>query len=103
MTETRTYLSGTVLHEDVCYSLKELCSLCGISAEMVQDMINEGLISPRGDTPLQWRFEYLEIRRVQTAVRLQRDLRINLPGCALVLDLLEELEDLRQLRQLYQG
>jgi len=48
---------------------------------------------------MQWRFTYTEIRRVQTAVRLQRDLRINLPGCALALDLLDELEELRQLRR----
>jgi chaperone modulatory protein CbpM len=98
MTEKIIYLSGTVLDEETRYGLKELCRLCGINAERVQDMINEGLISSRETSPLQWRFDYLEIRRVQTAVRLQRDLRVNLPGCALVLDLLEELEELRRLR-----
>ena len=99
MTERITYLSGTVLDEETCCGLKELCRLCGISPEMVQDMINEGLISPRQTSPRQWRFDYIEIRRVQTAVRLQRDLRINLPGCALALDLLEELEELRRFRK----
>ena len=99
MTDKITYLRGTVLDEEIQCSLKELCSLCGITAEMVQDMINEGLISPRDPSPLQWRFDYIEIRRVQTAVRLQRDLRVNLPGCALVLDLLEELAELRRLRR----
>ena len=34
--------------------------------------------------------------RVQTAVRLQWDLHINLHGVALALDLLEELEALRK-------
>ena len=98
MTERITYLSGTVLDEDTRCGLKELCRICGINAEMVHEMIDEGLISSRGSSPMQWRFDYMEIRRVQTAVRLQRDLRINLPGCALVLDLLEELEELRRLR-----
>jgi len=87
-----------VLDEDTRCGLAELCNICGINPEMVQDMINEGLITPRGTNPLQWHFGYMEIRRVQTAVRLQRDLRVNLPGCALVLDLLEELEELRRLR-----
>ena len=96
MTETITYLQGTLLDEDTRCSLKELCSLCGINPELVQDMIEEGLISPREKAPRQWHFSYLEIRRVQTALRLQRDLRVNLPGCALVLDLLDELEELRQ-------
>ncbi len=99
MTDKITYISGTVLDEETRCSLKELCSLCGITAETVQDMINEGLISPAAPSPLQWRFDYIEIRRIQTAVRLQRDLRINLPGCALVLDLLEELDELRRLRR----
>jgi len=98
MTKTITYLRGTVLDEETRCGLKELCSLCNITAEMVEDMINEGLITTRDSSPLQWRFDYIEIRRVQTAIRLQRDLRVNLPGCALVLDLLEELEELRQLR-----
>jgi chaperone modulatory protein CbpM len=99
MTETITYLSGTVLDEHSRCGLKELCRLCGINAEMVQEMINEGLISPRESSPLQWRFDYVAIRRVQTTVRLQRDLRVNLPGCALALDLLEELDELRRLRR----
>ena len=97
MTETITYLQGTVLDEDTRCSLRELCNLCGVNPELVQDMINEGLISPRTTGGQQYSFSYLEIRRVQTAVRLQRDLRVNLPGCALVLDLLDELEELRRL------
>jgi chaperone modulatory protein CbpM len=96
MTESITYINGTVLDEETRCGLAELCNLCGITAETAQEMINEGLISPRGTSSRQWHFTYVEIRRVQTAVRLQRDLRINLPGCALILDLLEELEELRQ-------
>ncbi|RUM34300.1 MAG: MerR family transcriptional regulator [Desulfobulbus sp.] len=99
MTEKVTYITGTVLDEDTRYGLKELCTLCNIPAEDVQEMINEGLIDSRSVSPLQWRFTYTEIRRVLTAVRLQRDLRVNLPGCALVLDLLDELEELRQLHR----
>ena len=96
MTEIITYVNGTVLDEDTRCGLTELCNLCGITAETAREMINEGLISPLGSSPRQWHFSYIEVRRVQTAVRLQRDLRINLPGCALILDLLEELEELRQ-------
>ena len=99
MTDSITYISGTVLDENTRCGLKELCRLCGVNEEMVREMINEGLISSQGTSPLQWRFDYIEIRRIQTAVRLQRDLRINLPGCALALDLLEELEELRRLHK----
>ena len=100
MTEKITFLCGTVLDEDTSCNLAELCRICGVHAEMILDMIDEGLIMPmRGRSPLEYRFTATDIRRVQVALRLQRDLRINLPGCALVLDLLEELEELRRLRR----
>jgi chaperone modulatory protein CbpM len=95
MTSKRILISGTLLDEDLECSLHDLCRMCNISAEIVNEMIDEGLIQPHGVEPRQWRFTAIEIRRVQTTLRLQRDLRVNLPGCALVLDLLEELEELR--------
>ncbi len=93
-----TLLSGTIFNEETECRLNDLCRLCNVSAELIHEMIDEGLITPKGTSPGQWRFGYLEIRRIQTAIRLQKDLRVNLPGCALALDLLEELEELRQLK-----
>ncbi|MBM9536823.1 chaperone modulator CbpM [Desulfobulbus alkaliphilus] len=97
MIEQRTtYIQGIVLNEETLWTLAEICRLCDVSTETVLAMIDEGIISPRGAEPEQWCFTLVEIKRVQTAVRLQQDLRINLPGCALALDLLEELEELRR-------
>jgi len=91
-----TYMTGSLLGERTECSLKEICELCNVPAEMIQDMIDEGLIIPKGSGPVEWRFTGVEIRRIQVSLRLQRDLRINLPGCALVLDLLDELNELRR-------
>ncbi len=96
MTSKLIHISGTILDEDMECSLHELCVICNIPAELVHEMIDEGLIRPRGPEPMQWRFTAIEIRRVQTSLRLQRDLRVNLPGCALALDLLEELEEMKR-------
>ncbi len=96
MTDTPTSLTGTVLDENTRCSLGELCRLCGIPAELVLEMIAEGLLCPQEKAPEEWSFTAIEIKRVQITIRLQRDLRINLPGCALALELLEELEELRQ-------
>ena len=96
MTSKQTYLSAIILDEDMECSLHDLCRMCNIPAEIVHEMVDEGLIQPIGSEPMQWRFTSIEIRRVQTTLRLQRDLRVNLPGCALVLDLLEELQELRR-------
>jgi len=99
MTKDLIFLTGTILDEEMECGLHDICRMCNISAEVVQDMINEGLIRPRGPEPMQWRFSAVEIRRIQMTLRLQRDLRINLPGCALVIELLEELEQLRRMRR----
>ena len=95
MTSKLVHHSGTLLDEDMECTLHDLCSMCNIPADIILEMIDEGLITPLGQAPTQWRFTAIEVRRVQTTLRLQRDLRINLPGCALVLDLLEEIEELR--------
>lgn len=88
-------ISGIVIDEDFQYSLSELCGVCGIHAELVIEMITEGVVDPQGTGPRDWRFSGPAIKRVQTALRLQRDLGVNLAGAALALDLLEELEQTR--------
>ncbi|WP_028579707.1 chaperone modulator CbpM [Desulfogranum japonicum] len=93
------YLEGTVLDEDLRCSLVDMCRLCGVTAELLHEMIEEGVIHPIEPAPMEWRFTAVEIKRVQTALRLHHDLRVNLPGCALALDLLDELEDLKQRRR----
>ncbi|GAB4333368.1 MAG: hypothetical protein Kow0089_01960 [Desulfobulbaceae bacterium] len=100
MSSKRITIQGTVLDEDTEYTLHELCGMFNIPMELVFEMIDEGMIRPRGPEPRKWRFSAFEIRRVEITLRLQRDLRVNLPGCALVLDLLEELEELRRQRRL---
>ncbi|MCL2789746.1 MAG: chaperone modulator CbpM [Desulfobulbus sp.] len=97
MTEQHIYIQGMILNEETRCSLADLCSLCGVNTAIIHEMIDEGLITPEGIAVQEWRFTSVAIKRVQTAMRLQRDLRVNLPGCALVLDLLDELEELRRL------
>ena len=97
MTQKDTYLTGFVIDEEMECSLRDICRICNIREEIVRDMIDEGLISPKGSSRIEWRFSAVEIRRIQVSMRLQRDLRINLPGCALILDRREELEELRRL------
>lgn len=97
MTEQRIYIQGVVLNEEIRCTLADLCRLCGVTAEMIHEMIEEGIITPEGPSVREWCFTSIAIKRVQTTLRLQQDLRVNLPGCALALDLLDELEELRYL------
>jgi chaperone modulatory protein CbpM len=94
-------LSGDVLEEEVEFTLTELSRVCSVSAERIIELVDEGLVEPRGRTPSRWRFHGVCVRRVRRALRLERDLGVNIAGAALALDLLDELEIMRaRLRRL---
>lgn len=98
MTRALTIVSGMVMDERVSFTLGELSRACGVSAELVMEMVEEGVVEPFGDEPSAWRFHGDAVTRVQTALRLSEDLRVNLAGAALALDLIDELAELRQSR-----
>ncbi len=87
----------TVLDDSTTWGITEICALCRVDDALIHEMVNEGLLIPEGTSPETWRFNGLAVKRIQVTVRLQNDLRVNLPGAALALDLLEELDELRAL------
>ena len=94
-------MTGEILEQDVELTLGELCKACQTSAEQVFELVQEGVIEPRGREPLRWRFSGISVRRVRCVQRLEQDLGVNIAGAALALDLLEDLELLRmRLRRL---
>ena len=101
----KTDLQCTIIDENCEYTLSELCKVCRVHAQFIQELIDEGILSPQGQNPRDWQFAAVEIKRIQVSIRLQQDLRINLPGTALALELLDEIEQLRRskshLEQLY--
>jgi len=88
-------IRGAVLDERVQLTLREVCHICGAGEDTVIEMVREGVIeaTPSGD---EWTFSGIAVTRIQTALRLQRDLDVNLAGAALALDLLDEIERLRR-------
>ena len=96
-------LSGMLLDEQTELSLNELCRACSSSAEWVIELVEEGALEPVGYEQSRWRFTGTSLQRAHTAMRLQRDLGVNLAGIALALDLLDELDKMRaRLRRLEQ-
>ena len=89
-------VEGVVLDERTLVTVTELTEVCGLSLEQVRSMVSEGMLHPRGAAPEQWHFTGIEVRRTRRALRLQRDLELNLAGAALALDLLDEVEWLRR-------
>ena len=92
---TTRALTGRVLDDDVCLTLAELSHACAIHAEWVVELVDQGILDPRGRDLPQWRFTGIQLRRALVVQRLQRDLDVNLAGAALALDLLDQLDALR--------
>ena len=86
--------TGTIIEEDIL-TLGELCRASGTHADWIISLVEESIIEPHGDKVRSWRFSGVSVVRARSALRLERDLGLNLAGIALVLDLLEELERLR--------
>jgi len=88
-------LSGTLLDEYTELSPNDLRHACSQRAEWIIELVEEGVLEPTGSDYEQWRFSATNLQRARTAMRLQRDLGVNLAGIAVALDLLDEVETLR--------
>jgi chaperone modulatory protein CbpM len=92
------FLTGEIFEEHALLSVADLCRICAIDERQIEELLEEGVITVITVEASERRFSGSALRRTRIAVRLQRDLGINLPGAALVLDLLDELEHLRRAR-----
>jgi chaperone modulatory protein CbpM len=90
---------ASLLDENVEFTLNELCNACSVTREIVVEIVAEGIVEPRGASPVDWRFSGLAVTRIQRVIRLQQEFEVNLPGAALALTLLEEIERLRRARR----
>lgn len=96
MSDKIKIVTGVVLGENCQFTLVELCRLSESNAEYIIELVEEGLLEPEGLSTPDWRFDSIALKRLQKTIHLQRDLRVNLAGAALVLDLLDEVEELRR-------
>ncbi len=110
--ESPNPVQGSVVEEQIEFTLVELSRACGADEEQITALIVEGVIEPiapagetapayagRRRTPAapraQWRFSGSSLRRARLAMSLARDLEVNPPGVALALDLIAEIDELR--------
>lgn len=87
--------SAIILEEQTNLTISEVCQACAVQVETIVELVDEGVLSPIGREPHRWRFTGTHLRRATVAIRLQRDLGVNLAGAALALQLLDELEALQ--------
>jgi chaperone modulatory protein CbpM len=95
MTENNIQIEPVLIVEDeVQMTAVELCHANGLEQEYLVAWVHEGILSPIGHSPEDWRFGGDTLSRAKKALRLSRDLEINTPGVAMVLDLLDEISAL---------
>jgi chaperone modulatory protein CbpM len=84
-----------ILEEQTQLTLADLCRACAVHAERIIELVDAGVLEPLGREPALWRFGGASLYRARRALRLQRDIGIDLAGAALALELLDEIESLR--------
>ena len=89
-------LSGAILEESAELTVKDLSRMCAVDERHIVEFVEEGVLTVIEWNTTEWRFTGATLRRARLALRLERDLELNLAGVALALELMEELERLRR-------
>ncbi len=90
-----TQFSICILEEQTGLTLADLCRACAVHDEQIIALVDAGVLEPQGREPARWIFAGDSLHRARKALRLQRDLDIDLAGAALALELLDEIASLR--------
>lgn len=90
-----TAVTGTIFDETSEITVIELCEVCSVDQQTIEELIAEGILEPLDNDGETVRLPCSSVRRTHTVVRLQRDLGVNLAGAALAIELLERIDELR--------
>lgn len=88
-------LVGVLIEETTTVTFVEVCQKYHIPEELLIEMVEQGFFPNQPSNPDQISLNQKDLRRIESAFRLNRDLGINLPGVTLALELLEEIEKMR--------
>ena len=88
-------LTGTIFDQSAILTIKDLSRMCNVEERHIVEFVEEGVLNVV-EVSSEWHFTGDTLRRARLAVRLERDLELNLAGVALALDLIEELQQLRR-------
>ncbi len=94
--ENPATLPAEIFDDCTALGIDDLSRLCAVDRTYIVELVEEGVLNVIRVDAAEWRFSGAALRRARTALRLQRDLEINLPGVALALELMDELERLRR-------
>jgi chaperone modulatory protein CbpM len=88
-------LPGAIFEESAVLTVKDLSRMCAVDERHIVEFVEEGVLNVVEINTTEWHFTGTALRRARLALRLERDLELNLAGVALALELMEQLEHLR--------
>jgi chaperone modulatory protein CbpM len=88
-------LTGAIFDESAMLSLEDLSRMCSVEQKHIVEFVEEGVLNVI-EIRSEWHFRGDALRRARLAVRLERDLQLNLAGVALAVELIEEIAQLRR-------
>jgi chaperone modulatory protein CbpM len=88
-------LPGTLFDDSALLTVQDLSRMCSVDEHHIIEFVEEGVLNAV-EYHRELHFTGASLRRARLAVRLERDLELNLAGLALALDLMEELQQLRR-------
>jgi chaperone modulatory protein CbpM len=89
-------LAGEIFEESAELSVSDLSRMFAVEERHIVELVEEGVLNVIAVDATEWRFPGAALKRVRVALRLERDLGINVQGVALAIELLEEIEELRR-------
>ena len=96
-------VTGVILDEHTELTVSDLCRSCSVRREKIMALVEEGILTPIPRKPDDaYTFSGSSVKRANRALRLQRELELDLSSVALALELLEEIEQLSSRLSVYE-
>ena len=96
-------VTGVILDEQTELTVNDLCRSCSVQREKIIALVEEGILTPITRKPDNvYTFSGVSVKRANRALKLQKELELDLSGVAIALELLEEIEHLRSTLRAYE-
>ncbi len=92
--QTTMITTATIVDETTTFTVQEICTRCNVTQDLLVEMMEYGLFDFNDNLDANYPIDLKTVKRIESAFHLHRDLEINMPGIAVILELKDELEQL---------
>jgi chaperone modulatory protein CbpM len=90
------HFPGDIFEQYAVLTVRDLSRMCTVEVREIVELVDEGILNAAVNDAGEWQFTGEALRRARLALRLYRDLELNLAGVALALQLMAEIDELRR-------